>query len=147
MKKLFFILGVSLTIVACGGHKGTSDSGDSTGAANKSAVAAESNASNDTAASHNGTESTPGAAGSKGAELIKGNDCGTCHKEQDKLVGPAFVDVAKKYENTDANVETLVKKIITGGSGNWGTTPMTPHPSLSEDDAKDMVKYILSLKK
>ncbi|MDQ3682374.1 MAG: cytochrome c class I, partial [Bacteroidota bacterium] len=30
--------------------------------------------------------------------------------------------------------------------GNWGSIPMTPHPDISEADAKTMMKYILSLK-
>ena len=34
-----------------------------------------------------------------------------------------------------------------GGSGIWGTVPMTPHPALKEEDIRTMVNYILSLKK
>jgi cytochrome c len=41
----------------------------------------------------------------------------------------------------------LASKIIKGGSGVWGAIPMTPHPQISEDDAKQMVKYVLLLKK
>jgi len=41
----------------------------------------------------------------------------------------------------------LANKVIKGGSGKWGDVPMTPHPQLSMDDAKEMVKYVLSLKK
>ena len=40
----------------------------------------------------------------------------------------------------------LASKIIAGGSGSWGEIPMAPHPAISIDDAKEMVKYILSLK-
>jgi cytochrome c len=63
-----------------------------------------------------------------------------------KLTGPAYKEVAAKYENTDANVTLLAEKIIKGGQGNWGNIPMTPHPTLNEADAKQMVKYILLLK-
>lgn len=83
----------------------------------------------------------------KGLELIGANDCTTCHKISEKNIGPAYTDVAAKYEPTQANIDTLVGKIINGGSGVWGTVPMTPHPSLSKEDATEMVKYILSLKK
>jgi cytochrome c len=41
----------------------------------------------------------------------------------------------------------LASKIIKGGQGVWGAIPMTPHSSLSEADAEQMVKYILLLKK
>lgn len=82
----------------------------------------------------------------KGMELIAGSDCLTCHKVSAKLTGPSYKDVAAKYENNDENIALLAEKIIKGGQGNWGSIPMTPHPSLSEDDAKQMVKYILLLK-
>lgn len=82
----------------------------------------------------------------KGLELVAKSDCLTCHKVSAKLTGPAYKEVAAKYENTDANITTLADKIIKGGQGNWGNIPMTPHPTLSEADAKQMVKYILLLK-
>jgi cytochrome c len=83
----------------------------------------------------------------KGLELIAKSDCLTCHKVSEKLTGPAYKDVAAKYENTDANITLLADKIMKGGQGVWGPIPMTPHAQLSETDAKQMVKYILLLKK
>ena len=149
MKKLFIVLGVSLVLAACGGKKSGNDSGaDSTEAANKTAVATNSDATQDTMASHNGTEKTAGTPTTAGAQLIAKSDCSTCHKEQEKVVGPAFADVAEKYKSGgDAIVDTLANKIISVGSGHWGTTPMAPHPAISKDDAKTIVKYILSIKK
>ncbi|HEY2726891.1 MAG TPA: cytochrome c class I, partial [Parafilimonas sp.] len=64
----------------------------------------------------------------------------------EKVTGPAYRDVANKYDNTDANVKMLAAKVIKGGSGNWGTIAMTPHPAVSEADAEQMVKYILLLR-
>lgn len=82
----------------------------------------------------------------KGLELIAKSDCLTCHKVSEKLIGPAYKEVAAKYENTDENIAMLAGKIIKGGQGVWGQIPMTAHPQLSESDAKQMVKYILLLK-
>ncbi|MGB8191635.1 MAG: c-type cytochrome [Chitinophagaceae bacterium] len=82
----------------------------------------------------------------KGLQLIAGDDCLTCHKVTELHTGPAYAEIAKKYEITDANIAMLADKIIKGGSGNWGTVPMTAHDSVSVDDAKTMVKYVLSLK-
>lgn len=149
MKKVLFFIGLSLAITACGGNKtGNDSSADSTNAANKTAVASNSDAAQDTAASHNGTDKASGTPAAKGAQLIAGADCATCHKEQEKIVGPAFADVAEKYKSGgDAIVDTLANKIIKGGSGHWGTVAMTPHAAISMDDAKTMVKYILSIKK
>ena len=80
----------------------------------------------------------------KGQALIAASDCLTCHKLDKKLIGPAYQDVAKKY--TEADVAKLADKVISGGGGNWGPTPMIPHSDLSKADATAMVKYILSLK-
>ena len=33
-----------------------------------------------------------------------------------KTIGPSLQDIAKKYENTEANVKTLAGKIINGGN-------------------------------
>lgn len=82
----------------------------------------------------------------KGLALVSQNDCLTCHKIDEKLVGPAYKEVANKYQADSATVEMLAEKIIHGGSGNWGQVAMTPHPNVSVDDAKQMVKYVLSLK-
>jgi cytochrome c len=82
----------------------------------------------------------------KGLELIAKSDCLTCHKVSEKLIGPAYKEVAAKYENTEENITMLAGKIIKGGQGVWGQIPMTAHPQLSESDAKQMVKYILLLK-
>lgn len=83
----------------------------------------------------------------EGKTLIAGADCLTCHKEDAKLIGPAYQDVAKKYEATDANVDMLADKVIKGGQGVWGNVPMAAHAGMDKENAKKMVKYILSLKK
>jgi cytochrome c len=83
----------------------------------------------------------------KGVELIAKSDCLTCHKTDTKVIGPAYKDVAAKYENTEANVDLLAGKIIKGGTGVWGQIPMTPHATISEADAKALAKYVLLLRK
>ncbi|MFD2998890.1 c-type cytochrome [Pontibacter toksunensis] len=83
----------------------------------------------------------------KGKNLIATSDCLACHKVDQKLVGPAYQEVAAKYEFNDKNIDYLAGKIIEGGAGVWGQIPMSPHPDLSRDNAKEMAKYILSLKK
>jgi cytochrome c len=87
----------------------------------------------------------PKDAIAQGASLIEGSDCKTCHNENVRTVGPAYIDVAKKYESTEANINKLVGKIIKGGAGVWGEVPMTAHPDLTESDAIKMTRYIMSL--
>jgi len=135
MKKLFVILSCSLLAVACG------SSGDSSKTATKDSAAAPAAGS-----------STVSAADEKGLELIGASDCTTCHRlsaaTQGVSTGPAYSEVAAKYAPAaDTTVNRLVQKIITGGTGVWGSVPMTPHAQLPEADVREMVKYILSLKK
>jgi cytochrome c len=59
----------------------------------------------------------------KGLELIAKSDCLTCHKVSEKLTGPAYKDVAAKYENTDANVTLLAEKDSERRTGCLGTDP------------------------
>lgn len=81
----------------------------------------------------------------KGKALIGKSDCLACHKVDQKLVGPAYQDVAKKYKPTKANIDLLAGKIVKGGAGVWGQVPMSAHPQVPVEDAKKMVVYILSL--
>lgn len=84
----------------------------------------------------------------KGLGLIAKSDCLTCHKVDEKLVGPSYREVAEKYAGAPNDVVTaLAEKIIKGGVGNWGNVPMLPHPAISQEDAETMVRYILLLKK
>jgi cytochrome c len=84
----------------------------------------------------------------KGLQLVSKNDCLMCHKVDQAVNGPAYRDVANKYAGyPDTIVQYLAKKIIHGGTGTWGSVFMTPHPSLSQEDAESLVKYVLLLKK
>lgn len=80
-----------------------------------------------------------------GEVLISKSDCFACHKVQDKVLGPSYKDIANKYAKNKANIDYLINKVKVGGSGVWGAVPMSPHPNLSDDDARDMILYILSL--
>jgi cytochrome c len=81
----------------------------------------------------------------KGMKLIQLSDCKSCHAVNKKSVGPAFYDVSVRYKNKPNSDQKIAKKIISGGSGNWGEVPMAAHPQLSAVDAAEMAKYILSL--
>lgn len=86
-----------------------------------------------------------GGAALKGKALMDASDCNACHSVDNKIVGPSFKDIAKKYKGDKTAVAKLSDKIIKGGSGTWGEIPMAPHPQISTADAGEMVKYILSL--
>ncbi len=79
----------------------------------------------------------------EGKILIDNSDCKACHAENEKVNGPSYIDIAKKYKNED--VDNLVGSIIKGSVGKWGETMMSAHPQLEISEVKKMVKYILSL--
>lgn len=116
---------------------------DSTTGRNLAAVAEQPQV--DTSISKIGTGHSGGLL-ANGAKLIAASDCASCHKEKEKVIGPSYADVAQKYPSNEYNISMLATKIIQGGSGNWGAVPMTPHPGVTEADAREMVKYILTLK-
>ncbi len=73
------------------------------------------------------------------------SDCATCHKATDRKRGPAFQDIAARYPMNSTYIDILAKRIVLGTKGAWGSVVMPPHPALSEEDARTMVTYILSL--
>lgn len=80
-------------------------------------------------------------------ELAKKSGCTACHAIDKKLVGPAWIDVAKKYKGDKGAEAKLVEKVDKGGSGVWGTMPMPANaPKVSVADTKTLVKFILGLK-
>ncbi len=74
------------------------------------------------------------------------SDCLGCHEVKEKNIGPTYVAIAEKYTPAKENNKYLTSKIIKRGKGVWGEIPMTPHPTVSQADAAEMVNYILSLK-
>jgi cytochrome c len=139
MKKLVILFSAALFMISCGNDNNNANNTDNN-------AAAGTDAGGNAAGTGTNTPTTANADVDKGLDLIAGSDCLTCHKVEEKLVGPAYREIAKRYENTPAIIDSLAGKIINGGAGNWGQMAMTPHPQLSKEDAQTMVKYILSLK-
>jgi cytochrome c len=76
--------------------------------------------------------------------LLKSKNCVACHAVDKKLIGPAFKDVAARYTQKDiAAVAAYIRK---GGSGKWGPMPMPANPQVSEAEATELAKWILSKK-
>ena len=99
-------------------------------------------------------------------EAAKKNGCTACHAIDKKLIGPAWMDVSKKYKGAkeyayspkgsaapDAKkfplVEGLMMKVSKGGTGNWGTAAMIANdPSgKKQDQIKGLVEFVLALDK
>jgi cytochrome c len=80
-------------------------------------------------------------------ELAKKHLCTTCHVVKGaKTIGPAYVDVAKKYAGQKDAEAKLVEKVKKGGQGVWGQVPMPPNAAVPDADIKTLVKWVLSIK-
>lgn len=122
MKKLFLTGCVSLLIFSCSKKENTTI---------------------DTAETPSVSE--PAKTNLSGDQIIETLDCSGCHSVNERMIGPSYQEIAGKYSQKD--IELLASKIIEGGSGVWGSVPMSAHPQVSKEDAKKMVEYILSQKK
>lgn len=81
----------------------------------------------------------------RGKVLLDRSDCNTCHAVDRQINGPSFQAIATRYRKDEFAVRNLSQKVIKGGAGNWGQTVMSAHPQVSEADAGEMVRWILSL--
>jgi cytochrome c len=81
-----------------------------------------------------------------GIELAQKKNCLSCHMLDQKLVGPAYRDVAAKYAGRQDALTILSAKVQTGGTGVWGTAVMPPNP-VTPEEARELVSWILALKK
>lgn len=79
--------------------------------------------------------------------LMQKDGCAACHAIDKKVVGPAYQDVAAKYKGDKDALAKLSNKVKRGGSGVWGSIPMPPNTQVSDADIKNLVDWILTLKK
>lgn len=79
--------------------------------------------------------------------LMKKDGCAACHAVDKKIVGPAYQDVAAKYKGDKDAAAKLMDKVKKGGVGVWGQIPMPPNTQVSDADIKELVTWVLSLKK
>jgi cytochrome c len=78
-------------------------------------------------------------------DLAKAKNCMACHAVANKVVGPAYKDVAAKYKGQKDAEDKLAQKVIKGGSGVWGAVAMPPN-AISDAEAHQLVKWVLSQK-
>jgi cytochrome c len=76
--------------------------------------------------------------GKKVVALLTKSGCLVCHGLNNKIVGPAYSDVAKKYPD---KADYLAGKIKSGGVGIWGPIPM-PAQTISAADIKTIAVWL-----
>lgn len=75
--------------------------------------------------------------------LLAKNACLGCHAIEQKVVGPAYRDVAAKYRGDATALEKVQTSIREGGSGKWGAVPMPPFSRLSDEELAALAGYVL----
>ena len=71
-----------------------------------------------------------------GFALAKRDHSSACHRVDKKLIGPAYLDVTKKYAGKLAATAKLNLKVKMGGVGIWGQVPMPPNDTVSDEVIK-----------
>ncbi|MBW2242652.1 MAG: cytochrome C [Deltaproteobacteria bacterium] len=84
---------------------------------------------------------------SRAEAWIEGSDCITCHARDERLVGPAWSEIALRYANEpkETITEQLATTILNGGANRWGQGAMPPHPDLSRAQAATIARHILAI--
>ncbi|UYQ92091.1 ThuA domain-containing protein [Chitinophaga horti] len=80
-----------------------------------------------------------------GKNMVESGDCKSCHKVDEKSIGPSFKQVSEKYKNDPKAMDYLAQKIIRGGAGVWGEVAMSAHPTITTGEAKQIAEWVLSL--
>ena len=79
--------------------------------------------------------------------MMKKDGCAACHSVDKKVIGPSYVEVAAKYKGDKDALAKLSDKVKKGGVGVWGQIPMPPNAQVPDADIKELVTWILTLKK
>ena len=74
--------------------------------------------------------------------------CGACHAIDKKMVGPSWMDIAKKYKGDKTADDKLVANITKGGSFGWKLGVMPPKGMGATDaEIKKLAAFIVDLAK
>lgn len=71
------------------------------------------------------------------------NACFTCHRAKERLIGPSFSEIAKRYSEQKNSVSELSEKVIKGSQGTWGGQIMPAQMHLPPDQIQDVIQWIL----
>ena len=74
--------------------------------------------------------------------LLAKNACLSCHSVTQKVVGPAYHEVAARYKGDPQAQARLEASIRGGSSGKWGSVPMPPFAALKADEVKALAAYV-----
>lgn len=80
--------------------------------------------------------------------LAKSKGCMACHQVDKQIIGPSYNDVSARYKDQADAVDVLMASVKDGSTGKWKDkgvmAPMIPHPTLSDEDNRKLVDWILN---
>lgn len=62
--------------------------------------------------------------------------CAACHAIEKKVIGPAWMDVSKKYKGDPEAVNKIVMSVVNGGAFGWKSGTTMPPRGLGANDAE-----------
>ena len=88
------------------------------------------------------------AVNANGETLFKAN-CASCHKPNEKYVGPALQGAANRWESRELlyafvrNSQEIISRNAYAKKlyDEYNQSPMLPYPNLTDDDIKDILVY------
>ena len=80
-------------------------------------------------------------------KLMEKSGCISCHRVDQKLIGPSFRQVAAKYRSDNEAPALLFEKVREGGEGVWGDIPMIANSpeKIADADLHRVLAWVLSL--
>ncbi|WP_457625914.1 c-type cytochrome [Persephonella sp.] len=79
----------------------------------------------------------------EGKELFHKYNCSSCHAPDRRVVGPSFLEISKRYGQSDKAVERVAKLIIKPRPENWPGMAYMPPFDIPFEEAKALARYVL----
>ena len=94
------------------------------------------------------TDSSVAVANTNGETLFKAN-CASCHKPNERYVGPALQGVVNRWENKELlyafvrNSQEVISRNAYAKKlyDEYKQSPMLPYPNLKDQDIDDILRY------
>lgn len=82
-------------------------------------------------------------------DLAKKNDCANCHAIDERVVGPAWMEVSKKYLGDPQAERKLLERVSKGSSGFFGLIhmPANDPDGKKQAELKTLIRFIIDLAK
>ncbi|SMC29618.1 cytochrome c [Andreprevotia lacus DSM 23236] len=88
----------------------------------------------------------PALAAEDGKAIAAKYNCLACHSVDQKIVGPAYKDVAARYKGQKDAEQMLMNEVRAGVKGKWGGPVAMPPQVIGDQDLRTIVRWVLSQK-